>query len=156
MLLMSNLRRQIDRAKREANALEKKINDVIVFTLTQYANRILQSATSRVSSPLVNVRASYGIEIDERNVAVRIYNKNDMIAYLEFGTGSPETVKRGLSAKEYLSSQPQEVVDEAWKFFKTGRGTIAAQPHLFPSFYEVYDEIVRTIDKRVQDILDKI
>lgn len=150
------LKQQIAKARRESAGLDKKIDRIIMVTISQFANTILDEAISNVTSPLVNARASYGIEIDEANQRVVISNKNDMIAYIEFGTGNPETVKRGLSAQQYLATQPAEVRAEAMKFFVTGEGKIPAQPHLFPAFYKYRDMIIPEIDRRVQALLDRI
>lgn len=153
---MSNLKAQLERARREAASLEKKIDKIILVTISQFANQILEKAISSVSSPLVDARQSYSLTIDEANVRVTISNRNDMIAYLEFGTGNPETVESGLSAYEYLSTQPAEVRAAAIEFFVTGEGTIPAQPHLFPAYYSIRDLIIPEIDRRVQQLLDRI
>lgn len=150
------LKAQIENARKKVAGLDKKIDQIILVTITQFMNRILEEAISNVSSPLINARASYSIEIDKANVVARIYNKNDMIAYFEFGTGNPETVKKGLSAAEYLKTQPAEVRAAAMKFFVTGEGTIPAQPHLFPAYYKYRDQIIPEIERRVQQLLDRI
>lgn len=136
--------------------LDKRINQIIMVTVTQFANKILDEAIANVTSSLVNARASYGIEVDEANMRVGIYTKNDMIAYIEFGTGNPETVKNGLSASAYLATQPQEVRDEAIKFFVTGTGTIPARPHLFPAYFKYRDQIIPEIDRRIQQLFDRL
>lgn len=151
-----SLKAQIERARRNSANLDKKIDKIVIVTITQFMNRILDEAVSNVNSPLVNARASYSITIDEPNGRAIISNKNDMIAYIEFGTGNSETVKEGLSARDYLSTQPTEVRASAIQFFVTGKGTIPAQPHLFPAYFKYRDQIIPEIERRVQELLNRI
>ena len=144
---------QLRQLESQIKGMEKKIRQIILVTLTQYANRIVSEAVAMVNTTLVNPRTSYSIEIDEQNLRVDIVNNNDMIAYIEFGTGHPGTVKKGLSAETYLAGQPQEVKDAAIEFFVTGEGTIPARPHLFPTFYKYRDQIIPEIERRIQKYL---
>lgn len=146
----------LSRLKTQLKSIDKKIEQIVMVTITQYANKILDEAVSKVSTNLVNVRASYSLVIDNANRRVNIETNNEMIAYLEFGTGNPQTVRGGMSAKEYLATQPKEVKDAAIQFFVTGEGTIPAQPHLFPTWFKYRDEIIPEIDKRVQSLFDRL
>lgn len=128
--------------------IEREVAKIITVTITQGMNTILQEAKSLIQTNLVNVDASYGIEIDEENMTATIYNKNDMIAYLEFGTGK--------FAEAYLADKPKEMTDEAWKFFKTGKGTLKEQPHLFKTYYKYKPIIEKQVEDRIQAYLDKL
>ena len=70
---------------------------------------------------------------------------DEISGFFEWGTGSSQTVKVGVSAKEYLKDKPQEIKDEAMKLYKNGRGRIGAQPYLYPALLWALDEIPKRI-----------
>jgi len=132
---------------RKLRNFNQKIDQIIADVLLEYAKKIMEDIPGDLFS-------FYRLEVGYRSVT--IWTDNVFAAYIEFGTGNEDTVKGGKSAKEYLATQPQEVRDEASPFFKTGTGTIPAEPYLFPAYYKVKDEIPIEIDKRIQEYLDSI
>lgn len=137
---------------RKLSQLPKRIDETIEQTLLEYARKILNEAISNLPPGAASIGSTYHIEVLENGKAVAIYTDNEIAAYIEFGTGNPETVREGLSAKEYLATQPQEVVAEALKFFVTGEGTMPAQPYLFPAFYKYRDEIAVKLKERLKRV----
>ena len=61
----------------------------------------------------------------------------DLSAYYEFSTGA--------FAKTYLADKPQEIKDEAMKFYKNGKGTLQSRPYLYPAMLWALDEIPKRI-----------
>lgn len=80
-------------------------------------------------------------------VGVEGNDKEDPIvqiaAYIEFGTG--------LSARDILSTYPDEIVKIARKYFKTGTGTIKGSPYL----YNNYLALLPQFEKDLKEILEK-
>lgn len=122
-----------------------EVDKIVKEVLLLSANEILQDALSRLPSGSGNVRASFAIEVDDDGWKCIIYSDEEVAAYIEFGTGD--------FAKAYLAGKPQEVVDEAIKFYIDGSGKMPAQPYLFPAYLARRDKIVELIDKRVNEYL---
>lgn len=70
----------------------------------------------------------------------------DFAGFFEFGTGTPDTVEFGTSAEQYLADKP-ELEKEAMKFYKNGKGSIGAQPYLYPAMLWALDEIPKRIER---------
>lgn len=137
-------------AKSISNKLQKipfEIQKITINVLLEFAKQIMENIPSSLFS-------TYRLEVKDGGVI--IWTDNVFAAYFEFGTGNKNTVRGGISAEEYLPTQPQEVSDEAKPFFKTGEGTIPAVPYLFPAYYKVKDKIAPEIDKRIQEFFDSI
>jgi len=131
----------------QLRGMDTVIDKIIADVLLEYAKGIMESIPA-------NLYTFYRLEVGHRSVT--IWTDNVFAAYIEFGTGTSETVIGGRSAQEYLASQPQEVRDEASPFFITGRGTIPAEPYLFPAYYKVKDKIPEEIDRRIQKYFNSI
>lgn len=120
------------------------IDNIIQGVIQKYATRIFNDAMSNVRSQ--QVRSSFRLEIGQ--LRAEIYSNNELAAYIEFGTGD--------FAAQYLGGQPQEVRDEAIKFYVNGQGRIPASPYLFPVFYKYRDEMVREADASIQKYFDSL
>lgn len=136
----------LDSFVKNMKGLENKIDKVIKDTLLEYANRILSESMSKLGNSAI--ASTFHLEVSENGYRVTIYTDNEIAAYIEFGTGD--------YAANYLSGQPDEVTDQAIKFFVTGEGTMPANPYLFPTYFKYKEEIIIEIDRRVQKLLDKV
>lgn len=127
------------------NDLPRAITSIVNEVLKEYIERIYTEAMARAPE---SVRSSYRVEIHPNEMRVELWTENEMAAYLEFGTGG--------HAVKLLSGKPQEMRYDSVLFFKTGEGTLPAQPYLFPAYYRYKDQIPLEIDKRIQKYLDNI
>lgn len=127
--------------------LDRKVDDIINKVLLEFANKMLDAIPSEL-------RSSYTLTVEKNRVI--LWTEDEMAAYIEFGTGDDTTVKNGLSAKSYLSGQPDMVQKEAIQFFKTGKGTIPAEPYLFPAFFKYRDWALLEMDKRIQELFNRL
>ena len=125
--------------------IDIEVDKIIKETLLFSANEILQDALSRLPVGSGNVKASFAISSEDNGYRVTIFSDEEVAAYIEFGTGD--------YAKAYLAGKPQEVVDEAIKFFVNGRGKMPAQPYLFPAYLARRDKIVELIDYKINEYL---
>ena len=127
------------------NDLPSAITGIVNDVLKEYIERIYTEAMAKAPD---KVRNSYTVEIHPNEMRVELWTEDEMAAYLEFGTGG--------HAVKLLSGNPQEMRYDAILFFKTGEGTLPAQPYLFPVYYRYKDQIPLEIDKRIQKHLDSI
>lgn len=67
----------------------------------------------------------------------------EVAAWVEFGTGQ--------SAAAYLSSVPDEWKATARKFYINGKGTIIAQPYLFPAYLKGQIDFIKGLKKILKD-----
>jgi len=124
---------------------EKDIESIIKETLLVSANEILQDAMSRLPVGSGNVKASFAIQVTDSGYTVTIFSDEEVAAYIEFGTGD--------FAKAYLAGKPQEMVDEAIKFYINGKGKMPAKPYLFPAYLARRDRILELIDEKINAYL---
>lgn len=68
----------------------------------------------------------------------------DIAAWVEFGSGQ--------SAKSYLLTVPAEWRDLARKYYINGRGTILAQPYLYPAFQKYSLQVQKELKQAIKDI----
>ena len=101
-------------------------------------------AMSSLKSP--QVRSSFRLEIGE--LRAEIWSDDVLAAYIEFGTGP--------FAAAYLGGKPNEMTEEAIKFYVNGQGNLPASPYLFPAFYKYRDEMARQMDREVQKYFDSL
>lgn len=134
----------MDKALKQLKSIPSETDKIIKSTLLKYARLILADAMANLPEGASSIRSSYHIDITDNGFTVKIYTDNEIAAYLEFGTGD--------YAKRYLSGQPDEVSKEAIKFLTTGKGTMEAQPYLFPAYYKYRDQIVIDIKKQLNDL----
>lgn len=132
--------------EKSIKGLDKKISEVIKSTLLEYATLIFREAMSNLGNS--TIASTFHLEVSESGYRVTIYTDNEIAAYIEFGTGE--------FALNYLNGQPDEVKDEAIKFFVNGEGKMPAKPYLFPVYYKYKEEIGIEINKRVQKVLDRV
>lgn len=121
--------------------------------------KIAQSVIAEVGRETLQRAESMKPDEVEENGSVEFFDggfvikySEEMSGYLEWGTGSSETVKIGISAKQYLADKPQEIKDEAMKLYKNGRGTIGAQPYLYPAMLWALDEIPKRIERETLSV----
>lgn len=119
--------------------LDGQILKIAMDTLWEFAGRILEAIPA-------NLRDQFTLTREDNRVLLR--TESELAAYIEFGTGRHAT--------EYLAGQPSEVSDDAIKFYISGEGTLPARPYLFPAYYAVKGDIIPTIDKRIQEFLDRV
>lgn len=130
---------------RKLRNLQTAIRGIVNNALKEYIERIYNEAMTKAPDAAKN---AYTVEIHPNEMRVELWTENEMAAYLEFGTGG--------HAVKLLSGKPQEMSRNAIQFFKTGEGTLPAQPYLFPTYYKYKDQIPLEIDKRIQKHLDSI
>lgn len=123
--------------------LDGKIRSIVDSTIKEFAQKILDEATAQLPASL-----SGDYRLEKTETGYSIWTTNELIAYLEFGTGQ--------YAAAYLAGKPTEMTSEAIKFYVNGDGTMRAHPHLFPAYYKYRDMIVPEIDKRVQQLFDRL
>ena len=130
--------------------LGKGIEKVISDTVMEFMKKILAEAMSALPAESKYLKSSFKIESEktEDMDRVSIFSDEELAAYVEFGTG--------IWAKAYLSGQPQEVVDEAIKFYINGKGTTFAQPYLFPAYYRYLPFMEKELDTRIQRLFDSL
>lgn len=128
--------------------LPKNIDKIVSSTLEEYIRKIYNEAMANIPSGSTGVRSSFNIEISKGGYLVSLYSDNELAAYIEFGTGR--------FAERYLSGKPQELRDEAIKFYVNGEGTLPARPYLFPAFYKYRDELIMTLERRLQKQLANV
>lgn len=116
---------------------------VIIAQVRRIVGEVLKDYIQRIYNSIPSdLKVEYKVAFDVYRMRATVYTETDMAAYIEFGTGD--------FASRYLGSKPQEMKDDAMLFFKTGKGTMKESPYLFPAFYRYKDEILRTIDRKVQ------
>lgn len=130
---------------RKLKNLPTAIRGIVNNALKEYIERIYNEAMAKAPDA---AKHSYTVEIHPNEMRVELWTENELAAYLEFGTGG--------HAVKLLSGKPQEMSRDAMLFFKTGEGTLPAQPYLFPVYYKYKDQIPLEIDKRIQKYLDSI
>lgn len=130
---------------RKLRDLPKAIQGIVNDVLKEYIERIYNEAMAKAPDAVKN---AYTVEVFPAEMRVELWTENELAAYLEFGTGG--------HAVKLLSGKPQEMRYDAVLFFKTGEGTLPAQPYLFPVYYKYKDQIPLEIDKRIQKYLDSI
>lgn len=130
---------------RKLKSLPKAIQGIVNDVLKEYIERIYNEAMAKAPDAAKN---AYTVEVFPAEMRVELWTENELAAYLEFGTGG--------YAVKLLSGKPQEMRYDAILFFKTGEGTLPAQPYLFPVYYKYKDQIPLEIDKRIQKYLDSI
>lgn len=125
--------------------IDKKIDQIVKVTLSQYANLIFNEAMSKAPEGISN---TFRLKFEDDGLKISIYSDNVLAAYYEFGTGE--------FARNYLSGKPTEMIEDAIQFFVNGRGTLPAQPYLYPTYYKYKDEVVATIDANIQKLFDRV
>jgi HK97 gp10 family phage protein len=125
---------------------EKVVKKRIEFSATN----IERNAINRVPFEFTFIRQRIDKQILDgglrAKVGVQGTDENPLPAYVEFGTG--------LSAQQLLNSgeYDQDVRDIAIQFYKNGKGTLPANPYLFPSFFEERPKLIESLKKE----LDKL
>ena len=117
----------------------EKIKSIVDEVFLEYANRILNE--SRSSFQVASWKSDGMVEVMQDGVTLSF--SNEMMVYSEFGTGN--------FAQNYLSNKPQDIKDEAMKFFKNGFGQTIAEPVIYPLVLRYLEEIPKEIDKRVEE-----
>lgn len=123
----------------------QRIESIVLDTIHEYGQKIFDEAMSGLSDA-PNIRSTFSIVKDKKGSY--IYSDEVIAAYIEFGTGN--------YAREYLNGRPQEMVDEAIKFYVNGQGTMPAQPYIFPAYYKYKEGLTKEIDKRIQKYFDSL
>lgn len=130
----------LDKLQKRLNNLNANISKEVRLQVLDSATQIEEDARNsapqfmrninQVNEPMdVNIKQFINKTPFNNGFAseVGIESKDNPIPiYIEFGTGS--------DAARYVPTLPQEVQEAARKFFKNGKGTIAAQPYLIPAF----------------------
>src|SRR5690606_5112832 len=133
----------IDKLRRQLAKIEREVDQIIRVTISQFANRMFAEAMANLGHP--ELVATYNLVFEDNGYTVYITTDSNIAAYIEFGTGS--------QSAQYLSGQPQEVSEEAIKFYINGEGTMKPQPYLFPAFFKYRDMVQPEIEKRVNQLL---
>lgn len=117
----------------------QKVNEIIQEVFTEYANKILNE--SRNEFQVAEWRSDGLVEVSPDGVTLSF--SNEAMIFSEFGTGQ--------FAQSYLSNKPQDIKQEAMKFYKNGLGRTIAEPIIYPLVIKYGDEIPREIDKRIEN-----
>ena len=122
-----------------------------MLDLQEITNRVIKDCGEEVLRRAESMKPS---EVTERG-RVEFFDggfvvkyDGDMSAYYEFSTG--------VFAKTYLADKPQEVKDEAMKFYKNGRGTLQSKPYLYPAMLWALDEIPKRIKLEVNNVWNNL
>ena len=121
-----------------------RIEDIITDTIHEYGQKIYDEAMTNLKAS--SVRSTFNLI--KNDLGVYLYSDEAIAAYIEFGTGA--------YAAAYLNGRPQEMVDEAMKFYVNGKGTMEAQPYLFPVYYKYKQEMLTAINNRLQKYFDSL
>lgn len=122
-----------------------EIEKIINSTIEEYGEKIYNEAMAGLGGAS-KIRGSFNLVKEPGRVV--IYTDNEIAAYIEFGTGA--------YAKEYLSGKPTEMVEEAMKFFVSGKGRLEAHPYLFPIYYKYKVKLMEDLDKRIQKYFNSL
>lgn len=134
-----------DQLKRVLNRIDSDVENIIKATLLEYMQKIYSEAMSLLPPSAESIRSSFVFEVRDGGFRVSIYTDNEFAAYIEFGTGE--------FAKDYLSGKPEEMVAEAFQFFVSGDGKMPERPYLFKTYYKYREELILTLDRRIQTLL---
>lgn len=124
--------------EKQLKSLESNLERDIKGILKAGANDTLRRALSKVPVDKGILKASGDIEELNGGWSFKVYFSAKYAPYQEFGTGA-------------LTEIPQGYEEYAMEFYINGKGTVAAQPFLFPAFFEFRDLIIKEID----DLLTK-
>lgn len=125
--------------------LDKKIDQIIRVTLSQYANRIFSEAMSNAPA---SIRSTFRLRSSDDGMTIEIFSDSELAAYIEYGTGK--------FASLYLMGKPQEMIDNAMEFFINGLGMLAAKPYLWPAYYKYKDDILPEIEQKIQNLFNRL
>lgn len=103
------------------------------------ADRIVSQAKSAAPGSLADK-----IFAEQTEEETTIIGGDELSAYIEFGTG--------VFAEAYLSSQPEEVAEEASKFIVNKEGTTFTQPFFFPAIFRNKEKITESVDEELQKL----
>lgn len=117
----------------------QEVNNIAQQVFIEYANRILNE--SRSEFQVAEWRNDGIVTVLEDGVTLSF--SNEMMIFSEFGTGQ--------FAASYLSNKPQDIKDEAMKFYKNGLGRTIAEPIIYPLIIRYSEEIPKEIDKRIEE-----
>ncbi|MGL4497511.1 MAG: hypothetical protein ACRCU2_00485 [Planktothrix sp.] len=85
------------------------------------------------------------------NVKVGVQGKQDLDAYIEFGTG--------LNFIDIVNRDPtnytKEIRDLARTFYKNGEGTLKGTPYLFPSFFDESPKLIARLKKELEILAER-
>lgn len=126
--------------------ISQRIEQIAKDVIQEYANKIFTEAVANLSGN--SLQGQVRLEVHADGLGATIVTGSEILAYIEFGTGE--------YARQYLSGKPQELVNEAQKFYVNGTGTIPAHPWLFPVFYKYRDEIQPEFDRRLQQFFNSL
>lgn len=129
--------------QRTLRKMEREIDQIVRVTISQYANRMFTEAMANLGHP--ELVGKFNLVFEDGGYKVSVTTDSNIAAYIEFGTGN--------YARDYLSGQPQEVSDEAIKFYISGDGTMPARPYLFPAYFKYREMVVPEINKRVEALM---
>ena len=117
----------------------QEVNNIAQQVFIEYANRILNE--SRSEFQVAEWRNDGIVTVLEDGVTLSF--SNEMMIFSELGTGQ--------FAASYLSNKPQDIKDEAMKFYKNGLGRTIAEPIIYPLIIRYSEEIPKEIDKRIEE-----
>lgn len=106
---------------------EREVEKTIKDTVKEFMQKVMADALANLPHGSQYLRATFHIEVTDEGYTAWVYSDDELAAYVEFGTG--------IWARAYLSGKPMEMKVEAIKFFINGKGTMFAQPYLFPAYY---------------------
>lgn len=127
------------------NALLKGAREAVNKAELNVANRIAEQARSVAPGSLGSK-----ISVIQTGEETIIDAGDELSAYVEFGTGTA-TVEATILAVAG-PSQDTDIIDEAYKFFVTGKGHGKSHPYFFPAIYEHREELLPEIEKELENL----
>ena len=131
--------RNLEAALQPLKNLQKNAKQATRQAERTVANRIAQDAASAAPGSLANK-----ISVQQTEESTTVIGGDELSAYVEFGTG--------LNAAAFLAGKPEEQVQEAAKFFVSGKGTTKSHAFFFPAIYANRDDIIPEVEKELEKI----
>lgn len=123
---------------------ERRVDETVKSTVKEFMQKVMADAMANLPHGSQYLRSTYHIAVTDEGYTAYVYSDDELAAYVEFGTG--------VWARAYLSGQPMEMKVEAIKFFVNGKGTMFAQPYLFPAYYRHSGWFVPELKQRLDRI----
>ena len=117
----------------------QEVEKIIQEVFLEAAHGIMNEAASNME--VAEWKSNGNLEIKENGFIVSWDNL--LLIFREFGTGR--------YSASYLSNKPQDIKDEAMKFFVNGLGTLPANPMIYPVVVRYSEWVPTEINKRVEE-----
>jgi hypothetical protein len=143
-----------DKLKKFGADGEKSVKRNLEFGATNIEIKAINNAPARLGGQQLNIKQRIDKVVSNSglNWKVGIQGSEDLDAYIEFGTG--------LNFLEIVNAKPELYTEDiralAFEFYKTGQGTLRGTPYLFPAFFEESPELLKRLERDLQDLANKV